>query len=116
MIVALFLALCAVILTGLSQTLLKVGANFGVKSNRFLDSYLNLPTITAYGLLLLVTILSVYALRDLPLKVFYSLTALNFIIVLGLSAVFLREEVSRDKMVAIGLIVLGVIVFNLPWC
>ena len=114
MIVALFLTLCAVMLTGISQTLLKIGADSGARSNRFLASYLNLPTITAYGLILLVTILSVYALRDLPLKVFYSLTALNFIIVLGLSAVFLREEVSRDKVVAIGLIVFGVIVFNLP--
>jgi len=114
MIVALFLTLCAVMLTGISQTLLKIGADSGARSNRFLDSYLNPPTITAYGLILLVTILSVYALRDLPLKVFYSLTALNFIIVLGLSAVFLREEVSRDKVVAIGLIVFGVIVFNLP--
>jgi len=112
MIVALSLALCAVMLTGISQTLLKVGAS-NVRSNRFLDSYLNRPTITAYGLILLVTVLSVYALRDLPLKVFYSLTALNFIVVLGLSAVFLSEEVSRDKMVAISLIVLGVVIFNL---
>jgi len=55
----------------------------------------------------------VYALRNLPLKVFYSLTALNFVVVLGLSAVFLNEEVSRNKVVAIGLIVLGVVVFNL---
>ena len=114
MIIALSIALCAVLLTGVSQTLLKVGADSGVRSNRFLDSYLNLPTMTAYGLLLLVTVLGVYALRDLPLKVFYSLTALNFIVVLGLSAVFLNEEVSRDKVVAIGLIVLGVVVFNLP--
>ncbi|KUK68054.1 MAG: hypothetical protein XD88_2052 [Methanocalculus sp. 52_23] len=113
MIIALSLALCAVILTGVSQTLLKVGADSGVRSNRFLETYLNLPTITAYGLLLLVTVLSVYALRNLPLKVFYSLTALNFVVVLGLSAVFLNEEVSRNKVVAIGLIVLGVVVFNL---
>jgi len=114
MIVALFLALCAVMLTGVSQTLLKVGADSGVRSGRFLDSYLNLPVMTAYGLFLLVTVLTVYALRDLPLKVFYSLTALNFIVVLGLSAVFLNEEVSRNRIVAIGLIVLGVVVFNLP--
>ncbi len=114
MIIALSLALCAVMLTGLSQTLLKIGADSGARSNRFLDSYLNLPTMIAYGLFLLVTMLTVYALRDLPLKVFYSLTALNFIVVLGLSAVFLNEEVSRDRMVAIGLIVLGVVVFNLP--
>lgn len=113
MIIALSLALCAVLLTGISQTLLKVGADSGTGRNRFLDPYLNFPTITAYVLLLLVTVLSVYALRDLPLKVFYSLTALNFIVVLGLSVVFLGEEVSRDRIAAIGLIVLGVVVFNL---
>ena len=113
MIIALSIALCAVLLTGVSQTLLKVGADSGVRGNRFLDSYLNLPTMTAYGLFLLVTVLTEYSLRDLPLKVFYSLTALNFIVVLGLSAVFLNEEVSRDKVVAISLIVLGVVVFNL---
>jgi multidrug transporter EmrE-like cation transporter len=113
MIIALSIALCAVLLTGVSQTLLKVGTNSGVRSNRFLDYYLNLPTMMAYGLFLLVTVFTVYALRDLPLKVFYSLTALNFIVVLGLSVVFLNEEVSRDKMVAISLIALGVVVFNL---
>lgn len=113
MIVALALALCAVALTGVSQTLLKMGADSGGRGNRFIDPYLNFPAITGYSLLLLVTMLTVYALQDLPLKVLYSLTSLNFIIVLGLSAVFLKEEVSRDKIVAIGLIVLGVVVFNL---
>jgi multidrug transporter EmrE-like cation transporter len=113
MIIALSIALLAILLTGVSQTLLKVGADSSVRHNGFSDSYLNLPTVTAYGLLLLVTVLSVYALRDLPLKVFYSLTALNFIVVLGLSAVFLNEEVSKDRAIAIGLIVLGVVIFNL---
>lgn len=113
MIFALALAFCAVILTGVSQVLLKIGAGTGTRSGRFLGPYLNFSAMIGYCLLILVTILSVYALRDLPLKVFYSLTALNFVVVLGLSAVFLKEEVSRDKIVAIGLIVLGVVVFNL---
>jgi len=114
MTVALITALLAVLLTGISQTFLKIGADMGVQNNRLLGSYLNLPTITAYGLLLLVTVLSVYALRDLPLKVFYSLTSLNFIVVLVLSSVFLGEEVSRDKIIAMGIIFIGTAIFNLP--
>ena len=114
MTIALLLALCAVVLTGISQTLLKIGADSGARNGGALGPYLNPFTVIAYGLLLLVTMLTVYEVRDLPLKVFYSLTALNFIVVLGLSAVLLHEKVNRDKVVAVGLIVLGVVVFNLP--
>ena len=114
MIFYLILALLAVFLTGLSQILLKIGARFGrPDESPFFAAYLNIPTITAYGLLLGVTILSIIALEELPLKFFYALTSLNIIVVTGLSWGLLKEQVNRTMIWGLILIIMGIIGFNL---
>lgn len=103
----------AVLFTGISQTLLRIGARKGCEKKGFMEAYLNPCVVTAYGLFLMVTLLSVYALRVIPLKVFYSFTALNFLIVMVFSRFVLKEGVSRKQIFAIAVIVLGVVIFNL---
>lgn len=103
----------AVFLTGISQILLKMGARKGFKKEGFMAAYLNPYVVTAYGLFLMVTLFSVNALREIPLKVFYSFTALNFLIVMVFSHFLLKETVSRKQIFAIGVIVLGVVIFNM---
>lgn len=97
--------------TGFSQTLLKVGANQAYEK-KFVLAYVNPYTFTAYGLFFLSTVFTVYALKDIPLKFFYSTTSLKFIFVLILSRLVLREKIDARKIIAVGLIVLGVIIFN----
>ena len=103
-------AMLAIVLTGVSQTLLKLGAR---NAKTALGVYLNPATLTGYFVLLIVTICGVFALQGLDLKLFYALASLNYVIVVILSGIVLKEGLSRNKVVAVCLIVVGVVVFNL---
>lgn len=98
--------------TGFSQMLLKVGANQSCEK-RFTAAYLNPYTFTAYSLYLLATLFTVYALKDIPLKIFYTATSLKFVLILLLSKLILCERIDKKKVIAVGLIVSGVVVFNM---
>jgi len=113
MIASWIFALVSIFLTGIGQTLLKMGARKDDGKNQFIGAYLNLHVIIAYGLFVMVTLFSVYALREISLKVFYSLTSLNFFIVMVFSFFVLKEPVNREQIIGIGLIVFGVIIFNI---
>lgn len=118
MLFSLGLVLLAVLITSISQVLLKRGAsrgkNYGDTADEgFLAPYLNRYTISAYCLLLLTTIIGVIALQIVPLKLFYAIASLNFVIVAGLSYVFLKEEMSVRMILGIGLLIVGVVVFNI---
>lgn len=101
----------SILLTSLAQILLKIGAS---KKRGTESIYLNRATISGYGILLLVTVLSVLALRGIELKVFYAAAyALNFILVAILSWKFLGEQLSQKRVAGIFLIAVGIVVFNL---
>ncbi len=106
-------ALLSIFFTGIGQTLLKMGAKKEEGKNQLAGAYLNRHVIIAYGLFLLVTLFSVYALRGIPLKVFYSLTSLNFFTVMIFSYFVLKEPANREQVIGIGLIAFGVIIFNM---
>lgn len=113
MIFSLFLVFVAVILTGISQVLLKIGsAHPGKRKYSVLAMYLNMPTVFAYGLLVFVTIISVIALKEIPLKTFYAVASMNFIVITGLSWGILKEKINRNMIIAMVFISSGVIIFN----
>lgn len=97
--------------TGLSQTLLKMGANQS-SEKKICAAYLNPYTVTAYSLYVLATLFTVYALKEIPLKLFYTATSIKFVLILVLSRIILREQIDKNKLIAVGLIVTGVIIFN----
>jgi len=103
-------AMLGILLTGVSQVLLKIGVR---NDSTSLGVYLNPFTVAAYFIFLIVTVCGVFALQGLELKLFYALTSLNYVVVMVLSGVVLKEEVGVDKLLAVGLIVVGVVVFNL---
>jgi small multidrug resistance pump len=109
----LVLALVTVIITGISQVLLKIGAGKEERNRLFFSSYLNLPTLTAYGLLFVVTVIAIIVLQGMPLKLFYAIASLNFVIVLVLSWSILKERINPAEICAVFIIVSGVLVFNL---
>lgn len=98
--------------TGISQTLLKMGANHS-SEKKLTSAYINPCTFTAYVLYVVVTIFTVYALKEIPLKLFYTATSLKFVLVLILSRLVLYEKIDYKKTIAVGFIVFGVIIFNL---
>ena len=105
-----FFAMLSIVLTGISQILLKIGAR---NDNTPLGVYLNPATLMGYFMFLIVTVCSIFALKGLELKLFYALASLNYVVVMVLSRVVLKEDLGRNKVVALCLIVVGVVVFNL---
>lgn len=103
-------AMAAVLLTGLSHVLLKIGAN-GARSA--LGAYFNVPIVFGYGLFLMATMCDVFSLQGLDLKLFYALSSLSYIVIAGLSMAILKEKLTGHRLFAIFLIVAGLIVFNL---
>jgi uncharacterized membrane protein len=113
MILSLGLVFLAVFLTGISQTLLKIGSRTGGASATFFSAYLNVYTISAYAIFLIVTVISVIALIEVPLKLLYTVTSLNFVVVAFLSWAILKEKITENMIIAITLICLGTIIFNI---
>jgi multidrug transporter EmrE-like cation transporter len=104
-------AFAAIILTGFSQLLLKIGTRYNKTP---LSIYVNPSSIAGYCLFLVVTICGVLALKGLDLKLLYALTSLNYGVTVVLSRVFLHESLDRKKIVAVS-IILGIIVFNISF-
>jgi multidrug transporter EmrE-like cation transporter len=115
MFFSLGLVFLVVLLTGISHLLLKQGSDkrgWGEKEN-ILAAYLNWHTLSAYSILFLSTILSIMALQVVPLKLFYAIAySLSFVVVIGLSWSILNEEVTERMLIGIGLIIIGLLVFN----
>jgi multidrug transporter EmrE-like cation transporter len=113
MIFAFLLMIIAIILTGVGQVVLKIGSGNNQNQN-LLDPYLNPASLTGYGLYLISTVFLLYSLREIPLKLFAAVSSLNFIIVLFLTGLLLKESITKQKILAVMLIVAGVIIFNVP--
>ena len=100
-----------IVATGLSQTLLKIGANYSLRK-KFITAYANSYTIIVYILYSLTTIFTVYALKEIQLNLLYAATSFKFILMLILSKLLLNEKIDNRKIVAVGCIVLGIRIFN----
>ena len=117
MLQSIILAGVAVTLSGISQILLKYGALSEKKSHRFpeyLRPYLNRYTFSGYCLLLVVTVISVYILKEMPLKLYFPFfISMNMSVVVVLSYFILHESLTYRKITAICIIVLGILVFSI---
>jgi drug/metabolite transporter (DMT)-like permease len=104
-----YLALAAVMLTGIGQVLLKIGA----KKRGAVEMYINQATLAGYGIFMVATICSIYAMQEMDLKALYALTSLTPLVVMALSVYVLKETLTKNKVIAVGLIFCGLLVFNL---
>ncbi len=110
---AFLLMLAAIGINGVAQVLLKIGSAYH-RHQKFWDPYLNPSSIAGYGLYLASTLLLLYSLGDIPLKLFAAFSSISFIIVFLLSALFLKEKMTISGTFAIFLITAGVAIFNIP--
>lgn len=100
------------LLAAVSQLILKkVAVNPAYKGLRF---YLNLPAVFAYGLFFGCMLLNILALGELDLSVAGVLEASGYLYVLILSHLFLKEKITRRKLLGNALIIAG-IVLTLTW-
>ena len=103
--------LAAVSLSAASQMLLKKAAQTEWPSA--LREYLNVWVIGGYGLLVLSMLSVVFACRGLEMKNVPVIEALGFPLVMVLGRIFYGEKLTRNKLIGMGLIMLGMAVFYL---
>ena len=103
--------LCSVFISSVSQVLLKSSANR--RHSSVLGEYLNIKVIVAYTMFFGSTLITILAYRYVPLSLGGILESTGYIFVAVLSYLFLHEKISKRKMTGLGMILIGIIVFNL---
>ncbi|MCD7946247.1 MAG: EamA family transporter [Clostridiales bacterium] len=105
------LYLLSILISVVSQLLLKISANKTYSSP--IREYLNPYVIVAYGFFFLATILTMLALKYVPLSSAPVLESLSYILISILGYFVLKEKFNRKKLVGMAVILVGVFLFNL---
>ena len=103
--------LFSVFISSVSQILLKKAANRTYETP--LKEYLNPLVVGAYGLFFCSVILTMLALKYVPLSMSPILESTGYIFVAVMGYIFLKERFTRRKLCGFALILAGVIIFNL---
>lgn len=101
----------SVCISSTSQILLKKSA--GIERKNKIEEYLNKYVILGYGLLFLSTLLTMFAYKNINLSLGVVIESIGYIIVAVLSYFFLKEKFTKNKIIGIILIIIGVIVFGI---
>lgn len=110
-VIGVTLTLASTFLAGISQLLLKLAA--GKEYASWLREYLNAQVITAYAIFVLTTVLSVVALRFIPLSLSTAVAATGQVFVPLLSWLVLKEHITSKKALGMAAIVVGIVIFAL---
>lgn len=103
-----------VIISAIAQVLLKKAANKNVEEkNSTIKEYLNLRTIVAYGVFFGATLCTVFSYKYIPLAMGPILGASEYIFVAILGRFWLKEKITKQKMIGLIIIVIGIVVFSL---
>ena len=106
---AFILYLVAVFIASISQILLKISAN-----NKYVTSmkqYMNGLVIVSYGLFVLSIVLATLALRKIEYKYGTVMESLSYFFVLIGSSLILKEKLTKRKLLGVGIIVIGIVIF-----
>lgn len=101
----------AVFIASVSQILLKKSANKNHKN--WLKEILNIKVFIAYSMFLLSSMLIIYAYKEVQLKYGAIIQSSGYIFILLLSRIFLEEKITKNKILGIILIIIGIVVFKL---
>ena len=103
--------LLSVFISSVSQIILKKAA--GKTYDSTLKEYLNPMVIGAYGMFFCSVILTMIALKYVPLSMSPILESTGYIFVSVMGYFFLKERFSKRKLAGFALILAGIVIFNL---
>ena len=103
--------LLGVFISAISQVMLKKAAM--KKHESVLKEYLNPLVIFAYVLFVGTTFLSILAYKGIPLSMGPILEATSYIYVTIFGVVIFKEKMNLKKVVALGMIIVGIVVYAL---
>lgn len=101
----------SVIIASISQIFLKKSTY--QTHDSLLKEYLNPYVIFGYGLMIVSTILTIYAFSGLNFKEGPIIESIGYFIVMILSYFFLNEKITKRKLLGNIIIVIGIILFYL---
>ena len=101
-----------VLLAAVAQIILKYGA-IKKAHKGLLSFFVNIYTIIGYGLMLGITLINLYIFRFLDFKYVLILLPSTYVLVFLFSALILKEKIDRRKLLQYGIVLIGILVFNL---
>lgn len=99
-----------VFISSISQILLKKSAQ--VEYGSKIKEYLNPRVIFAYIIFFGATLCSILAYTKIPLSFGPILESAGYIFVAILSRLFLKEKITKKKMIGLAVIIIGIIVYS----
>lgn len=102
LIASVFVATC-------SQILLKKSSD--IKYDSIIREYLNWRVIVGYGMMFVSTILTIIAFKNLDYKNGPILESIGYIFMVILSRIFIKEPITKNKVIGNILILAGIVVF-----
>jgi multidrug transporter EmrE-like cation transporter len=104
------LMLAGTFISAVAQVLLKKEAQ--VRHGSVIEEYLNIRVIIAYIIFFGATFLSIFAYRVVPLSMGPILEATGYIWVTIFGVTIFRERMNKTKIIALGLIIAGIVVYS----
>ena len=104
------LLLVSVLISSFSQILLKISANKKYESR--VKEYMNPLVISAYAMFLGSTVLTMLALRHLPLSLQPMIESASYIFIAVMGYFLLKERFTKRKILGMALILLGIFIFS----
>lgn len=100
-----------VLISAFSQIMLKKAA--GRQYSSKIKEYLNPLVIIAYMLFFGCTLISMFALKVVPLSMSPMLEATGYIFVAVLSFIFFKERLNKRQLLGMALVLAGIVIFSL---
>ena len=110
MAISVIILLVSVLISSVSQILLKIEANKEHASR--VKEYLNPLVIIAYVMFLGSTVLTMLALRHLPLSLQPMIESASYIFIAVMGYFLLKERFTKKKILGMALILLGIFIFS----
>ena len=101
----------SVFISSVAQVLLKVAANKKYPSR--IREYLNPIVIVSYGIFFLSTILTMYALKYVPLTMSPIIEPCSYTFVPALGWLVLKEKISKRRLLGMGIMLVGIAIFSM---
>ena len=103
--------LCGVLISSVSQVLLKKSALKKYSSK--IKEYLNPLVIIAYFMFFSATFFNVYAYKYIPLSYGPILEATSYIYITFFGIKFFNEKIDKNKIISLLLIIVGIIIYTI---
>ena len=100
-----------VFLSACSQVLLKKAAM--KQHGSLVKEYLNPTVIIAYGIYFATTVIGILAYRGIPVSLGPVLEATGYVYVTVFGVTIFKEKLNRRKLLALGLIIGGILIYTL---